>query len=1231
MSLRGVIAAACLAVTIWALGVPGLALADEKSNAVANGSFDAGLKHWVLDASAKSTGRVVSSGCQDAHCLELNVPIHGRALALQTIAPLEPGGRYRVATEVHASKRHRVRLSVSDPHWKGGLCAPKPLAMFVEATGADDWQTVSAEFVVPVRDGCGETNGHRWQVEVEFESLSGARPAVLVDGVTVLPAKEAGKKTKRLTSGQTDLLCGYFRDFQNLDACPGSPATQGVATVAKWPLDEGKGRFLGEAFAGNSGVMEGTHVRWRDGALYFSGNGAQARVRVDAGQAIDGSTFDIAVEIAPAKDWKGGCLIASQPKGATLGGFRLCYESATQLLGVELSNGSANHEYAAFLEKPLDAGAWTSVRVRGHSGVLELLVAKKSVKRFTIPGLQLHKGPYPLVIGAGVHASELGFRGRMRNVTLRSATPQRDFTRTTPLGFTARGRWPVDEGDGIVVHDDTEGEHHGVVEAQASRATAKWRGNRLQFGGRPEDGGVMVHNAGPLYGDDFIIDFDVMLDDPHKDWGSLLVSKTGSSVTGGFTIDYAGGRSELVIKLADGARKVAVKAKFPFKLPAGIWHPVRVRFADEELSVTVAGVKVGEFELPGFVLARADRAMLMGAYYYPPSKGVKGSLRNVALYMRDETIAENETYDPHAPVKVAGQGRKEEPCLARPLRPSMVVGSNVLIPNWLGATCNRKIRGDARFKYEIDLPKAFELVASGTNYVQYGKLVRNKVKKLGKIERDGETYQRYRVKLSYHSVAGGQSGFGPLFIRVADFKLLNATTNKQMYFRESGTDASTDLGSVKLRVKTFPELLRSQKLHLSLAWMQLRSSMSWPEFFDNYRALGFNVVPTLASYDGIIKERTRSKFMKRARDNGFELLVLDSPFHHMIVSPEAHTETSDGTIQPYIDPAYRGPEFKVELDRIASHTLALEPEWFMMDIECFADGAYACLIGTSPRCSQRLAAISKASGIDTTNALTDLGTELVSNIRAAIDEDVAVGSRARMGMNGTEPAVVYHQLFDFNKLYDAGAVDVVQPTLYRQRPDAMGKRVRKIRAAMPRGDIIPWMDPGTISEYPSVWIYDRVLEVFGSGSRGIAWFAYANFEGSDFYALVRALDAVIPVEEVIVGSAPMAAIKVEAGGVGATGLSNGAHHVLLVSDYETPTRQRQVRLVLPPGVDGTIWDLAKKVEVGRVSEGVATLIWRPGVKRARTALYYVGPSRFEDGRVAIDSDANSATEAQSPH
>ena len=47
------------------------------------------------------------------------------------------------------------------------------------------------------------------------------------------------------------------------------------------------------------------------------------------------------------------------------------------------------------------------------------------------------------------------------------------------------------------------------------------------------------------------------------------------------------------------------------------------------------------------------------------------------------------------------------------------------------------------------------------------------------------------------------------------------------------------------------------------------------------------------------------------------------------------------------------------------------------------------------------------------------------------------------------------------------------------------------------------MDPGTVVEFPSPWIYGRVLEVFGSGAREIAWFAFTNFEGSDFYYLAR--------------------------------------------------------------------------------------------------------------------------------
>ena len=1116
-------------------------------------------------------------------------------------------------------------MNVSDPDWKGPFCARKPLSMFVETVGKDDWQTLTAVFVMPERDECGPLKGHRLQVEIGFESLRGARPAVLLDQVQVQQVEESSKPV----ASEPKLLCAYFRDFENLDPCPNSDDAQEsetprLATLSKWAFDEGEGRLLHDAFAGRNGVVGGSQVQWQGGVLTFSGLGADSRVRVDAGQGIDGSTFEVALEVSPAKSWKSGCLIASQPKSTDFGGFRLCYSTATQVLTFELSNGSAHQEYAAALPRPIEPGKWTQIRVRGHNGTLEFLVGKRSVRRFVVPGLRLYKGPYPLVIGAGIDDPDAGFMGGMRNVTLRSEVAKRDFKPTTPLGFTARGRWPIDEGAGIVVHDIAS-EHHGVFEAPPGRVSPTWRSGGLQFAGAPEAGGVMIRNAGPFYGDDFVIDFEAMFEDPRNDWGSLLVSKTGSAVHGGFVVDYSGGASQLTIKLADGKRSIKLEPKLPFALTAGVWIPMRVRFAHEELAVTVAGVEIGRFDLPGFVLARAVRPLLVGAYYYPPSKGITGSIRNVALYMRDESIAEDEVE--FLQPGMTGIASTDEPCRAKPLREIMIVGSNVVVPNWLAATCKRKIRGDARFEYEVDLPVEFALVASGSNFVHKGKVASNKIKKLGKHERDGRIYRSYRVELSYHSTAGGASGFGPLFISAKDQRDgADPEVLPRMYFRESGSEQSGDLGSVALAVRAFPKLERAEKLHLSLAWMLLHDSMSWPKFLENYGALGFNVVPTLSSYDTVIKERTRRKFLSRARDKGFQLLVVDSPYHRMIFNPEARVQSKRGRIEPFVDPAYRGEHYTAELDRIVRDHKEYAPEWSMLDIECFADGAYACLTGTSVRCAERLLEIAGEQGPEPASALTDLGNELISNIRTVIHDAVPKDSRARMGLYATEPGHVYHRLFDFEKLY-GNAVDYAQPTFYRDSPERMGTRLRKMRAAMPTGDIIPWMDPGTIDEFPSVWVYDRVLEVFGSGGRGIAWFAYKNFEGSDFYALARALDAVIPVEDVIVGSTPMEKIDVVAGGVAATGISHGVHHLLLLADYETPTRERRVALSLPRGVEGTVWDLARKQEVGRVVKGAVTLDWRPGVERARTALYYVGPSQFEDGRVSI---AESPA-AHSPH
>ena len=1200
------------------------------ANVVRNGSFAAGLEHWIVDTTERdaqdSTGHIGAGGCPDSQCLQLNVQPGDQTIVKQRIRGLVPGRRYAVEVKVHASKRQHVRIILHDPDWKGPQCARKPLSMFAEYEGADDWQTLRTIVSIPVRDPCSSTKDHSWQLEVEFVSLRGARPGVMLNDLRVVGLSEPAS----LATGMAPPLCAYFRDYENLDPCPDTAslraaATDGkrLATAGKWMLDEGQGALIHDYVAGRNGVIEsfgsGQTTEWQGGALFLSGEPG-SRVRVDSGQPIDGETFELSLEVSPASDFVQGCLLASQPEGSSLGGFRLCVSQATQVLSFEMSNGTIRREYASIMAAPLEPQRFTSIRVRGHAGALEVYVDDRRIKRFLVPRLRLTKSPYPLVIGAGVVKSEAGFRGKIRNVTMRDTASAAKRKRAIPLGFVSRGSWSLNEGAGIVIHDRAS-KHHGLIESSPKRDAAQWHGDRLHFGGTSDAGGVLVRDAGPLYGNDFEIQLEVMFDEPRIDWGSLMSSKTASGVLGGFNIFYRGHKRELEVKLADGERQVEVQVALPFDIPAHEWTPILLRFVHDQLEVAVSGVVIGSFDFPEFELAEARKQLLIGAYYYPPTKGVKGSIRNVELLMRSESISETE-----GEIKLFGSAKTDTPCRAKPLRETMIVGSNLLVPNWLGATCTRRLSAGARFEYIVEVPTDFELVASGASQVKNGKVVENTVKKIGKGMRDGLKTRRYRVELGYRWVVGGESGFGPLFIRAHGKPTETpGTALPRMYFQEAERVGLEEPDSVALLAKAFPVLPTATKLHHSLAWMGLHNSMSWPNFLENYGGLGFNTVPVLVSFDTPIDKKTRSKFLGAARRKGFDLLVVDSAYHRMAIFAESRIVDSDGVRKSFIDPSYRGTYYWEELERIATRNREVKPEWYMMDIECFVGGANACLIGNAPECSAYLSDSAQSQANNPAGAVTDLGVELIFNIRDKLQEVLPGGVAPRMGGYNSEPNQTYGKIFDFNKLYD-DVVDYAQPVVYSDRPERLGLRLRRIRALMARGDIIPWMDPGTIREYPSIWIYDKVLEVFGSGSLGIAWFAYANFEGADFYHVARAMEAVIPVEDVIVGSEPMAPIEVQGPGVSATGLSNGSHHLLLLSDYTDgatskstgKAEHRVVELRLPVDVQGTLWDLARKQSLGDVDGHDLTIEWRPGIEGARTALYYVGPAPFASGRFKID-------------
>jgi len=1187
------------------------AAATSARAAVENGSFDEGLDGWRVEGAGRVAVEGPTSGCEDGHCLCVDAP-GGRWLGLSRPLAAAPAGRaVGFSLRAHAAEGQLVRVGLRDADWKNAQCAPRPLRVFVEARGAAQWQTLRGRFVWPARDECGSTDDHRWRIFVEVLVEANRAMPILIDRVSLESASG--------DAAGLALRCGWFDDKTTVETCPGAEPHEGLVTLAKWSLADGGGRLLREAVAGRSGVFEGGAPHWKEGVLSFRQRGD--RVRVDAGQGVGGPRFEIALELRPSPGFEAGCLLASQPEGGTRDGFRLCLNQAERWLRFEFGDRGRVHRYTATFSRPLPSDVYSRLSVRLEEGELTMRSNTQTLRRFSAAGLSLRKGPHPLVVGGAMERERAGFEGEIRNLTLRAPRADPGPRRVGRIGYVTRGHWRLEASEGGIVTDSVAG-HHGVVQDPAKRTPPEWREGRVRFAGRPDAGGITIRNAGPIYGDDFRVAFDAWLDAPANDWGTLLASKTGGSVWGGLIVDYLGSRDQLVVKLADGTRQTVSHATLPFDLPAGEWIPIEVVLRHGELVVNVAQVEVGRFPHPDFELAVARDALILGSYYYPPSKGVRGSLRDVVLEMREGSLAENEAEllrpAPPAP------SDERAPCALETSEERWLVGRNVVVPNWIPTRCLAKRDRDRRFDFVVDVPEGFELVGSGASVVERGQIQKNPVRSGRRVEHAGQRYRRYRVVVSYRLVAGHTAGYGPLYLRAKEDAPTRATLRVQRVDDEDATPRPEGFSEWEVEARDFPLPGRPAKLHHSLAWMQLHSSSTWPDFFDHYAALGFNVVPMLTLYDEVVSERVRRRFVKRARKRGFELLALDSPYHRLIAHPDARTRTRDGVRQPYIDPSYRGAHYRDEVARVTRQVAAIEPDWFMMDIECFNEGAYACLIGAAPECTRYLEATARDPAADRASWLTDLGTELVANIRDALRDELGDAPLPRMGTNTSEPGSIYHHLFDFEKLYGE-AVDYAQPILYRERPGRMGERVRAIRAAMPRGDIIAWMDPGSVVEYPSPQIYDRMLEVFGAGARGLAWFAFENFEGEDLYFVASAIDAVLPVEGLILQGAPSPPLEVVAGDVEASGLLASDAHLLMVVRDDAVATPREVELTLPDGVRGALWELASKRRIATVdAAGRVRFGWRPGAEGAHTALYYVGPAPFENGRFATEASRTHA-------
>ncbi len=373
--------------------------------------------------------------------------------------------------------------------------------------------------------------------------------------------------------------------------------------------------------------------------------------------------------------------------------------------------------------------------------------------------------------------------------------------------------------------------------------------------------------------------------------------------------------------------------------------------------------------------------------------------------------------------------------------------------------------------------------------------------------------------------------------------------------------------SLPVRMVTAPLLEPFKRLHISLAWMSEGQAMNWPDFFTNWRKLGFNCVSTFPRYWNPDNYKDFAKFVENAHERNFKVIMNESPIHYMGEKQKAGSEIfcrhSDGEKRRNFCPSYRGTFFIAEMNRIARCVEMSRPDFVFFDIECWHNA-----FSTAPKCS-RCIERQKKSGKNMEEYLYDCGSELMRELKAEIARGAAAAkiNMPAVGCYDRQPLIPTYAINLFQRDYPK-FIDMAQPSLY------VGGRVREvhenIRAnhkLMKNKQIIPWLTSGCYGEFDSYKIEFMVLEAFLNGAGGITYFEWINFTDSplDFYYHVKALASLQPYED-LVADGEISELKGSNPDLTYSAIKKGNEMLLLVGNYSRGKPSTTIKLPFKPNV-----------------------------------------------------------------
>ena len=367
---------------------------------------------------------------------------------------------------------------------------------------------------------------------------------------------------------------------------------------------------------------------------------------------------------------------------------------------------------------------------------------------------------------------------------------------------------------------------------------------------------------------------------------------------------------------------------------------------------------------------------------------------------------------------------------------------------------------------------------------------------------------------------------------------------------------------VPVKVVRPPVVGQFKRLHISLSWMSEAVGRAWPDFWNNWRRLGFNVVSTFPRWwwnEPSVKKG--QEYVEEAHRHGFPTIMNDSCLHVMTNGKKPGHEmfcTIPGNDKHrWLCPSYKGEFYQKELERIRRCTRISKPDYVFYDIEIWNNAKKSSALCT--RCQEAI----KASGKSQEEYLFGRGKEIMAEIKEAVRlgaEDAGIPMPV-IGSYGRQVGKEYF-IERWDDIYPA-SVDMAQPSLYvAGRAQDVHDCILRNHKGLGNKKLIPWLTAGTYGEFDSFKIEQMVLEALLNGAQGITYFQAGDFYDTpmDFYYHAKALAEIQPYEDLVMDGA-VTEVKGSNPDLTYSMLVKGKEALLLVGNYRAA--QPAVTVTLP--------------------------------------------------------------------